>query len=113
MWRGGGFPKSFERLLSASSYSGLVSSYAKGDGILIRMTNNQDEKTAKSVRRYALALALFTVAYNLGEGVIAMVAAMASGSTALLGCRADLSLSVAPFCDQIEAMLLSFWMGPA
>lgn len=48
-----------------------------------------DDQMADSIRRYALALAVFTVVYNVIEGVVAMIGATASGSTALLGFGLD------------------------
>lgn len=46
-----------------------------------------------STRRKALALSLFTVGYNVAEGVIAIVASTLSGSTALMGLDSTASWS--------------------
>lgn len=55
----------------------------------IRTRMGSDDQTANSIRRHALALAVFTVVYNVIEGVVAMIGATASGSTALLGFGLD------------------------
>ena len=56
-------------------------------------------------REKALALSLFTVAYNLGEGVVAMVASSRSGSAALLGFGLD------SFIESLSGMVMvwRFW----
>jgi cation diffusion facilitator family transporter len=58
-----------------------------------------------SIRQKALALSLFTVAYNLGEGVVAMIASSLSGSTALLGFGLD------SFVESLSGMVMvwRFW----
>lgn len=55
--------------------------------------------------RTAFALAVFTVVYNLGEGVVAMVAASLSGSTALLGFGLD------SFVESLSGLVMvwRFW----
>jgi divalent metal cation (Fe/Co/Zn/Cd) transporter len=58
-----------------------------------------------SIRQKALALSLFTVGYNLGEGVVAMIAMSLSGSTALLGFGLD------SFVESLSGMVMvwRFW----
>lgn len=58
-----------------------------------------------SIRQKALALSLFTVAYNLGEGIMAMIATSLSGSTALLGFGLD------SFVESLSGMVMvwRFW----
>lgn len=58
-----------------------------------------------SPRKQALALSLFTVVYNLGEGVVAMFATSLSGSTALLGFGLD------SFVESLSGMVMvwRFW----
>lgn len=58
-----------------------------------------------TVRSKALALSFFTVAYNLVEGVVAMVAAADSGSDALLGFGLD------SFVESLSGLVMvwRFW----
>jgi len=58
-----------------------------------------------SIRRHALGLSLFTVAYNLCEGVVAMIGSALSGSTALLGFGLD------SFVESLSGMVMvwRFW----
>lgn len=68
-----------------------------------------DRRTSKaempSTRSKALGLAFFTVAYNLIEGVVAMVGAAMSGSNALLGFGLD------SFVESLSGMVMvwRFW----
>lgn len=58
-----------------------------------------------SPRTKALALSIFTVVYNLGEGAVAMIAAANSGSNALLGFGLD------SFVESLSGgvMIWRFW----
>ena len=58
-----------------------------------------------STRRQALALSVFTVGYNLAEGVIAIIASSLSGSTALLGFGLD------SFVESLSGLVMvwRFW----
>lgn len=58
-----------------------------------------------STRRKALALSIFTVVYNLGEGVIAIIASTLSGSTALMGFGLD------SFAESLSGLVMvwRFW----
>jgi len=58
-----------------------------------------------SIKGRALALSIFTVAYNFAEGVIAIIASSLSGSTALLGFGLD------SFVESLSGfvMIWRFW----
>jgi cation diffusion facilitator family transporter len=70
-----------------------------------RTTSVSESRMPNSTKRKALALSLFTVVYNLGEGVVAMIASSLSSSTALLGFGLD------SFVESLSGMVMvwRFW----